>query len=157
MSLSEVSNVLWRERFLLELLAFKLEEEQLVAASQRGRWVDRAAHEVEVILGEIKRMELERAVAAVGARAELGLEDPPSLRELAAVGPPPWNRIFADHRRALLTLAEELAAFTEPDGDLPRGHRAARTALAALEDLDTHGRPIPPSGRWVRRSVDESV
>ena len=32
MSLSEVSNILWRERQLLELLVFKLEEEQLVLA-----------------------------------------------------------------------------------------------------------------------------
>ena len=36
MSLSEVSNILWRERRLLELLVFKLEEEQLMLASGRS-------------------------------------------------------------------------------------------------------------------------
>ena len=39
MSLSEVSNILWRERRLLELLVFKLEEEHLVLASGRTRWL----------------------------------------------------------------------------------------------------------------------
>ena len=39
MGLSDVSNILWRERQLLELLLFKLEEEQLVLASGRARWL----------------------------------------------------------------------------------------------------------------------
>ena len=43
MSLSEVSNILWRERQLLELLVFKLEEEQFVLASGRTRWLARDA------------------------------------------------------------------------------------------------------------------
>ena len=61
MSLSEVSNILWRERQLLELLVFKLEEEQLVLAAGRNRWLPHATREVETVLGEIKRIELERA------------------------------------------------------------------------------------------------
>ena len=39
MALSDVSNILWRERQLLELLVFKLEEEQLVLAAGRNRWL----------------------------------------------------------------------------------------------------------------------
>ena len=39
MALSDVSNILWRERQLLELLVFKLEEEQLVLAAGRSRWL----------------------------------------------------------------------------------------------------------------------
>src|SRR6478736_3999884 len=67
MSLSEVSNILWRERQLLELLVFKLEEEQLVLASGRTRWLSHATREVETILEEIKRVELERAMAVAGS------------------------------------------------------------------------------------------
>jgi hypothetical protein len=107
MSLSEVSNILWRERQLLELLVFKLEEEQLLLASGRTRWLSHATREVETVLAEIKRVELERAMAVVGASRELGLSDTPSLRELAAVAPVPWDGIFGEHRRALLTLAQE--------------------------------------------------
>ena len=42
MALSDVSNILWRERQLLELLVFKLEEEQLVLAAGRTRWLAHA-------------------------------------------------------------------------------------------------------------------
>ena len=54
MALSDVSNILWRERQLLELLVFKLEEEQLVLAAGRTRWLAHATREVENVLGEIQ-------------------------------------------------------------------------------------------------------
>ena len=37
MGLAELSSILWRERDMLELLLFKLEEEQLVLAAGRTR------------------------------------------------------------------------------------------------------------------------
>jgi transposase len=137
MSLSEVSNILWRERQLLELLVFKLEEEQLVLASGRTRWLSHATREVETILGEIKRVELERAMALAGTSAELGLSDAPTLRELAAIATTPWDGIFAEHRRALLTLAQEIDTITRSNRDmLQRGQVAAREALAAIGEID---------------------
>ena len=99
MSLSDVSNILWRERQRLELLVFKIEEEQFVLASGRTRWLSHATREVEAILEEIKRVELERAVALSGDAHDFGMSDAPTLRELAAMAPPPWNGIFAEHRR----------------------------------------------------------
>ena len=83
MSLSEVSNILWRERQLLELLVFKLEEEQLVLAAGRTRWLSHATREVESVLEEIKRVELERAMLVADAGRELGLSGMPTLKELA--------------------------------------------------------------------------
>src|SRR5438270_5256883 len=62
MGLAEVSNILWQERQLMELLLFKLEEEQLVLASGRSRWLNHATREVEMVLEEIKRAEVARAV-----------------------------------------------------------------------------------------------
>ena len=50
MSLTEVSSILWRERELLELLLFKLEEEQLLLAAGRSRWLGHATREVEMVL-----------------------------------------------------------------------------------------------------------
>jgi transposase len=137
MSLSEVSNILWRERQLLELLVFKLEEEQLVLASGRTRWLSHATREVETILEEIKRVELERAMAVAGSAGELGMSDTPSLRELTAIAPTPWDGIFAEHRRALLALAQEIDAITKSNRDmLQRGQQAAREALASLGEID---------------------
>ena len=57
--LERLSEVLWRERHLLELLLFKLEEEQLVLTSGRTRWLGHATREVETVLEEIRTAELE--------------------------------------------------------------------------------------------------
>ena len=56
--LQGVSNILWRERNLLELLAFKLEAERLLARAGRTRWLAKADHEVEMVIDELKAVEL---------------------------------------------------------------------------------------------------
>ena len=90
-------------------------------------------------------------MAVAGAVGELGLSDSPTLRELAAIAPTPWDGIFAEHRRALLTLAQEIESITKSNRDLlQRGHQAAREALAAMGEIDidaydasgTHARPL---------------
>ena len=54
MSLNDFSGVLWRERQLLELLLFKLEEEQLILTSGKTRWLGHATREVESVLEQIR-------------------------------------------------------------------------------------------------------
>ena len=132
MALSDVSNILWRERQLLELLVFKLEEEQLVLAAGRSRWLAHAMREVEIVRGEICRIELERAIHVADAGRELGLSGAPTLKELASLTPPPWEGIFAEHRRALVTLAEGGARFESVDD---------------MEILDTSDRPTMKQNR----------
>lgn len=161
MALSDVSNILWRERQLLELLVFKLEEEQLVLAAGRSRWLVYATREVENVLGEIKRIELERAVLVADAGRELGLSGSPTLRELAGLTESPWDGIFAEHRRALLTLAQEIDAITKSNRELlQRGHQIAREAMAAIGEIDidaydAHG--TLPDRSLALRIVDEAV
>src|SRR5580765_4260303 len=94
MALSDVSNILWRERQLLELLQFKLEEEQLVLLNGKNRWVAHATREVEMIIEQLREVELQRAMAVNSASRELGLDGEPTLRELAAVAPAPWNNLL---------------------------------------------------------------
>ncbi len=143
MSLAEVSNILWRERQYLEMLVFKLEEEQLVLSSGRSRWVALAAREVEVILEEIKRAELGRAVQLEAAASEHGLGPSPTLRDLGERAPGPWAGIFAEHRKALLALTAEVEEAARSNRDLlARGGNAIREALGALgrsEPLDSYG------------------
>ena len=161
MALSDVSNILWRERQLLELLVFKLEEEQLVLAAGRSRWLVYATREVENVLGEIKRIELERAVAVADAGRELGLSGSPTLRELSGLTSAPWDGIFAEHRRALMTLAQEIDSITKSNRDLlQRGHQAAREAIAAMGEIDidaydAHG--TLPDRSLALRIVDEAI
>src|SRR5215472_7887183 len=134
MALSDVSNILWRERQLLELLVFKLEEEQLVLAAGRSRWLAYATREVENVLAEIKRVELERAVQVAAAGRDLGLSSAPTLRE----------------------LAQEIDAITNSNRELlQRGHESARDAIAAIGEIeidavDARG---PRRDRSVRLSI----
>jgi hypothetical protein len=159
--LAEVSNILWRERQLLELLTFKLEEEQLVLASGRTRWLTHATREVETVLGEIKRVELDRAVHVEALSRSFGLDDAPSLRQLSDAAPAPWNRIFEDHRNALLEAAHDIDAVAKSNRDLlSRGQTATREALAALGEIEIDA--YSPNGAVSDRSlgmrlVDEAI
>lgn len=160
-ALSEVSNILWRERQLLELLTFKLEEEQLVLAAGRTRWLNHATREVETVLGEIKRVELDRAVHVEALARSLGLADTPNLRQVAEVVPAPWDRIFDEHRNALLTAAHDIDAVAKSNRDLlSRGQTATREALAALGEIEIDA--YTPKGAASERSlgmrlVDEAI
>jgi hypothetical protein len=158
MSLSELSNILWRERRLLELLAFKLEEERLVLASGRTRWLPRASSEVDAIIEEIKHVHLERAISLADVSAELGLDDAASLRALAGLVPPPWDGICADHARALRTLSQEIESITRAD--------VPTTARVETGSSGTHGEidiaaddaiSLVPDRTPVLRLVDDEI
>lgn len=154
MSLAGVSSTLWRERELLELLLFKLEEEQLVLASGRSRWLARSTKEVEMVLEEVRRAELLRAVQVDAAASELGLPPGPSLRELAEVADEPWKGLLLDHRQAFLTATAEITAMAESNRELlATGFRATREALLSLNDSNetytASGAPVT-TGRYSR-------
>lgn len=109
MSLREVSDILWRERRLLELLEFKLEEERLLAEAGHIRWVPRATREVAMVRAELRRAELDRAIAVESVAEELGLDHTPTLLELLTAAQPPWAGILERHRNALLRAADQVA------------------------------------------------
>lgn len=133
MGLPELSAVLWKERHLLELLLFKLETEQLLLAAGRSRWLARASGEVEMVLGELKHTELERAVVTTGAAAALGLDAGASLRELADAAPPPWRNLLAEHRAAFLGLTDEVSELARTNRELlGRGRHAVHQVLAGI-------------------------
>jgi FlgN protein len=133
--LSHVSTILWRERQLLELLLFKLEEEQLVLAAGRTRWLARATREVEVVLEEIRQTELARAVEVDALAGELRLPPNASLRQLVEAAPAPWRELLEDHRRAFLGLTEEIVTMAASNRELlARGYQAAREMLASFGD-----------------------
>ena len=148
MSLTEVSSILWRERELLDLLLFKLEEEQLLLAAGRTRWLAHATREVEMVLGEMKRMELGRAVEVEAVAVSLGLDPGVSLRELSEAAPPPWGGILREHRTAFLTATQEITALAKSNKDLlAHGYKAARDTLLSLSEPDA--KTYAPDGQSV--------
>src|SRR2546421_8256407 len=125
MSLADLSSILWREREMLELLLFKLEEEQLVLAAGRTRWLAHATREVEMVLDQIRQTEVVRAAEVAVLGADLGLGASPSLTELADVIGAPWSDMFQQHRKAFLTMTAEISALAEANRDLlTAGQRA---------------------------------
>jgi hypothetical protein len=122
MGLREVSAVLWRERHLLELLLFKLDEEQLVLAAGHTRWLPRATREMEMVVEEIRETELERAVEVSRVTNDLRLPAEAGLRQLADATQPPWQGILLEHRQAFLTLTDEITALNALASVGPRYH-----------------------------------
>lgn len=133
-----MSTILWRERQLLELLVFKLEEEQLLLSANKARWVNHASREVEIVLEQLRAAELLRSVKVEAAAVELGLESFPGLRSLSEASPEPWSSIFARHRQAFLELTGEVRELSERNRHLlAKGRDAAREALSWLTGTRT--------------------
>ncbi|HEY0890334.1 MAG TPA: flagellar protein FlgN [Nocardioides sp.] len=131
--MEKLSLILWRERELLELLAFKLELEELVLASGRTRWLARATREVEEVLGTLRETEVLRALAADEAAESVGLEPNPTLSALAERAEEPWRTILVDHRDAFIAATREIADLAESNrGLITAGYRSARETLLAI-------------------------
>jgi len=133
MGFTDVSNRLWQERRLLELLQFKLEEEYLVLASGRHGWLARATAEVEQVVETLKSADVERAMAVAGVAEELNLNPLPTLSQLADASPSPWDDILRAHRDILLSLFERIEQVSTRNRELlARGVSATSATLALL-------------------------
>jgi hypothetical protein len=132
-SMEELSQVLWRERELLEMLAFKLEVEQLVLAGGRSRWLAYAAREVETVLEAVQRTEVLRATTAEAVGAAAGLDTNPSLRALVDASDEPWRTILLDHSEAFAALTAQITQLAPVTRELlAAGYQAVRGAGLAL-------------------------
>jgi hypothetical protein len=120
-----LSTLLWREQELLDLLLFKAEEKQYLILTGKTRWLPRIAHEIEVILDQLRTLEVERSAATEVMATRLGVGANPSLRQLAEVAPAPWNDLFAKHHEALLVLVTELRSLSDTNRELIEGGLAA--------------------------------
>ena len=129
MSVNELSAVLWRERELLELLTFKLEEEQLLLAAGRSRWVSHASREVEQVLERLRSTGLERAASSAAVAEEWGVDPAAPLRDVVAAAPNgPWGEILAAHLTAMVELTSQIGALRDEND------RFLRTAAQSTEE-----------------------
>ena len=149
MSLNEFSGVLWRERQLLELLLFKLEEEQLILTSGKTQWLGHATREVESVLDQIRTAELGRAAEAAAAR-EVGVPEGSSLLVIANAAPSPWRELLTEHHRAFVELTEQVNELAEGNRELlATSSRAAQETLLSLQEsvqtYDDRGATTPAS------------
>jgi len=170
-SLTELVNTLWRQREALELLLFKMDEEQLLLAAGRGRWLAHATREVELVVDQIRHTEILRAIHSDAVAQELGLRPNASLAALSDAAPDPWRDMLRDHRTAFLALTAEVNALAEANrdlltsgqlssGQLTSGQRAVREAMLAVTGaVQTYGGTgavrdrYPPQSRTVEEAM----
>ena len=159
--MDRLSQILWRERELLETLAYKLEVERMVLATGRTRWLVNVTREIEDVLEDLRATEVLRATAADEVAEGLGLTPNPSLGALAEAASDPWHSILIDHRDAMLGLAREIAETAEDaKGLITAGYRSARETLRAIGGTTTAS--YTPAGQAVveaasPRLVDRSL
>ena len=111
MAIHELSALLWRERELLDLLTFKLEEEQLLLTAGKSRWLPHGTREVEQVLERLSKAGLARAVEAAAVAIRWGLPEEASLAELAEAAPDEaWAGILTAH---LTAMQRQTAAIQE--------------------------------------------
>jgi len=128
MSANELSACLWRERELLDLLAFKLEEEQFLLTTGKSRWLQYATREVEQVMERLRSAGLARSVEAAVVAEEWGAPQNATLRELVDMAPDgPWADIFTAHLAALTEYTEQI-----------REHYL-RTALRFIQEAQADG------------------
>lgn len=140
MGFAEVSTMLWRERDALQLLLFKLVEEQLIVSAGRTRWLAQANEEIEFALEQLRGTEVLRAAETDAISEELGLPAAATLAQLEAAAPEPWATLYSEHRRALIQLVAEVGQVTNENRSLlTAGARAIReTLLSVSETVQTY-------------------
>lgn len=134
MSASELSASLWRERELLDLLVFKLEEEQLLLAAGKSRWLQYATREVEQVMERLRAAGLARAVEVSAVAGEWGAQPGATLRELVEHAPEgPWGELFSAHLQAMAELTSQIKELRDLNELL------LRTAIRSSQETLAHG------------------
>ena len=136
MGANELSAALWRERELLDLLVFKLEEEQLLLAAGKARWLQFATREVEQVMDRLRTAGLARSVEVSAVAKEWGTDDDASLRELVEHAPEgAWAELFTAHLNAMSELTSQIAELRDLNEKYLRSAiRSSQETLAGPRD-----------------------
>ena len=141
---AEVSDILWRERELLDVLLFKLETEKLLLDAGELRWLSRSTREIELVLEQLRLAEVNRAIELDALATQIGLPSDSTLAALAEAAPSPWGELFRAHRTAFHSLTAQIDALAEANrASLDDACSSAETALVALGAADLAGHTIP--------------
>ena len=134
MSANDLSACLWRERELLDLLAFKLEEEQFLLTTGKSRWLQYATREVEQVMERLRAAGLARSVEVAILAEEWGAPQNATLRELVEAAPDgPWAEIFTAHLAALTGYTEQIRDLRDLN------EHYLRTALRFIQEAQADG------------------
>ena len=145
MGTNELSALLWRERELLELLVFKLEEEQLLLQGGKSRWLQHATREVEQVLGLVREAGLARSVEVATLAPQWKTAEDATLRELVAHAPAgPWGEIFSAHLVAMGDLTSQIRELRDTNERFIRA--AVRSTQETLATVSANPKTYDASG-----------
>lgn len=116
--LSTLSQTLWRQRALVEVLLYRLEVQQMVLAAGKTRWIDMSARDVEDAIDGLRSEELVRATSVAAVAPLLKVPETASLTELAVAAGEPWDQILRDHQAAFLSLIASVEAVSRDNREL---------------------------------------
>lgn len=146
MAIHELSALLWRERELLDLLTFKLEEEQLLLTAGKSRWLAHGTREVEQVLDHLSKAGLARAIEVAAVAAQWGLGAEASLAELSAAAPEGvWADILTAHLNAMQRQTAAIKELRDSNEQFLRAAvRSTQETAAELRPTaglyDSHGK-----------------
>ncbi|NUU31182.1 flagellar protein FlgN [Arthrobacter sp. C9C5] len=141
MAIHELSALLWRERELLDVLTFKLEEEQLLLTSGKSRWLAHGTKEVEQVLAHLSKASLARTIEAAVVAETWGLPTDATLGELAGAAPEgAWSEVLTAHLNALTRQTALIKELRDSNEQYLR--TAVRSTQESLADL----RPAAAAG-----------
>ena len=149
MDYQHLSTLLWREQELLDLLLFKAEEKQYLILTGKTRWLARIAHEIEVVLDQLRTLEVERAAATEAIAVKLGLGSNPSLRQVADAAPVAVERPLRQAPRGAARPRHRPAqpVRRQPGADRGRPGRHRRRPPVGEDPLGRHVRLDRPRRR----------
>jgi hypothetical protein len=149
MSAHELSASLWRERELLELLVFKLTEEQLLLTSGKSRWLQYATQEVEQVMEKLRTAGLARSVEVASIAEEWGVDDSATLKELTLHSTDEaWRGILSSHLTAMTQLTREIQELRDLNVQYLR--------VAIRSSQEAMAQDGSPSGTYDSRGVAET-
>lgn len=148
MGAQELSTLLWRERELLELLQFKLEEERLLLTAGEARWLPFATREVEQVLERLRASGLERTIAAGDLADEWNAPEHTLGAIIAAAPTSAWRETFEAHQRALADLTAAIGEVR--DANLQYLRAATQSTQETLATLDLGSGLYDASGTAAR-------
>lgn len=128
-----LASLLWNQRETLEVLLYKLVQEQLLLAAGQIRWLAKSDHEVGEAARQTRLAEVLRAAETERIAFELGLPTDATLKDIAAIAPENWSFVLEEHRAALRSLVVDVqAAAAEVRSLLNAGANMLRETLDAV-------------------------
>ena len=109
MGLADLSRILWREREVLELLLYKLEQQQHLRTSGQTRWLAFAAREVDLLEQQLRCAEVLRAAEVEFVARRLDPRAGRTLARLVDTAPDAWSPVLAECGDDLRSLCAEIA------------------------------------------------